>query len=332
MSASGTHQRSGPGRARRCQRHEKSGESHRDHGDCDGGNLEQLQIVLFECLGEVAREQPTILDAIAVVCGLADIDPALLIDRGNEVNARKRQSQSGCDGGAQNRRPGPPDQSRGQGHPGHEIAGENAERDVGEPGACQHDGERGGGPVESAPPNGCCRIAIAQNEEKEERNPEAAGELSEGCSLVGGVEGVPGEKRRASGEGCRSIRQRLASQHAGSEAGSCQDEKRQRNRRQPPVQHGSQRGPQHPGERRIEDEPRLACAEVGARRPARIEDAFTPTVQRVEPRDEMEIEVVTAGVAAEYLRGNGDERGDQNDGGPDERAPGWEDTSPGGLA
>ena len=60
--------------------------------------------------------------------------------------------------------------------------------------------------------------------------------------------------------------------------------------------HEAQRRAQHPRQRRIEDKPRLAGAEVGAGRPMRIENAMAPAVQRIDPRDKMKIEVVPAGV------------------------------------
>ena len=58
------------------------------------------------------------------------------------------------------------------------------------------------------------------------------------------------------------------------------------------------RAPQHPGQRRIKHESRLAGAVVGARCPVRIEDAVPPAVQRIEPGNQVEIEIVPAGSAA----------------------------------
>jgi len=45
-----------------------------------------------------------------------------------------------------------------------------------------------------------------------------------------------------------------------------------------------------------------------------IRNAVTPGVERIEPGDEMHVEVVAAGVAANELGDDGDEGGEQDDG------------------
>jgi hypothetical protein len=49
-----------------------------------------------------------------------------------------------------------------------------------------------------------------------------------------------------------------------------------------------------------------------------IKDAVTPAVEAVEPGDKMKVEVVSTGVAADELGGDGYGRGEEDDGGADE--------------
>jgi hypothetical protein len=44
----------------------------------------------------------------------------------------------------------------------------------------------------------------------------------------------------------------------------------------------------------------------------RIENAMAPTIQAIKPRDEMEVEVVSAGVAVDQLRRHSDRSRQQN--------------------
>jgi hypothetical protein len=53
----------------------------------------------------------------------------------------------------------------------------------------------------------------------------------------------------------------------------------------------------------------------------RIKDSVPPTAEAIEPRDEMKVEVVAAGVASEELRAGRDGSGQQNDGRTSESAP-----------
>jgi hypothetical protein len=56
----------------------------------------------------------------------------------------------------------------------------------------------------------------------------------------------------------------------------------------------------------------------------RIENPVPPTVQAIEPGDQMEVEVVAAGGAVDDERRDGYGSGQQDDGGADEMAPaGW---------
>jgi hypothetical protein len=52
-----------------------------------------------------------------------------------------------------------------------------------------------------------------------------------------------------------------------------------------------------PGERRVEDEPRLAEAVVGQGGPPREEDAMLPLVGDIQPGRDMELEIVAGGAA-----------------------------------
>ncbi len=124
-----------------------------------------------------------------------------------------------------------------------------------------------------------------------------------------------------------SVVESFKSEGARGEAGGGEDEEGERDGREVPGKNGAERCAQHPGERRIEDEARLACAVVGAGRPVRIRNAVTPGVEAVEPGDEVDVEVVAAGVAANELRDDGDEGGEENERGAGEatrrfRAPG----------
>ena len=68
-------------------------------------------------------------------------------------------------------------------------------------------------------------------------------------------------------------------------------------------------GAEHPCQRRIEDEAWFAGSVVGAGRPVRIEEAMAPTRRRIEPRGEMEVEVVAARGFADEVGGCGDDGG-----------------------
>ena len=63
--------------------------------------------------------------------------------------------------------------------------------------------------VESAGPDAgsCLLILMAKDEEQQQRDPEAAGELPECRSLIGGEHGVAGEEGGASGESGSGIGQ-----------------------------------------------------------------------------------------------------------------------------
>ena len=91
-----------------------------------------------------------------------------------------------------------------------------------------------------------------------------------------------------------------------------------------PGQNQPQRRAQHPGQRRIKNEARLACAVVCAGQPNADKEFRAANCSGIEPRDQMEVEVVAAGVAAHEYRRNGYEGRQQDDGGTDEAAPaGW---------
>ena len=107
---------------------------------------------------------------------------------------------------------------------------------------------------------------------------------------------------------------RLPGQRPRRQARSGQQQKGQRDRDELPGHRQPQRRAQHPGQRRIKDKARLARAPVGARGPMRIENSMPPTVQAIEPRGQMKVEVVAAGVAARELRRNGHGRGEEHDG------------------
>ena len=109
--------------------------------------------------------------------------------------------------------------------------------------------------------------------------------------------------------------ERFEREGARGQAGCGEDEEGERDGREIPGKDGAERRAEHPGERRIEDEARLAGAVVGAGRPVRIRNAVTPCVHAIEPGDEVDVEVVAAGVAANELRDDGDECGEKDDGG-----------------
>ena len=90
---------------------------------------------------------------------------------------------------------------------GEQIAGHDAERCVGEPRSGDNQSEQYGGAIEGATPEGALRVAVAEDEQQEQWNPETAGEFAECGALVGGEHGVAGEECGASGEGCGSVRQ-----------------------------------------------------------------------------------------------------------------------------
>ena len=92
-----------------------------------------------------------------------------------------------------------------EGDGGEQIAGHHAEGCVGEPCAGDDQSKQRGGAIEGATPDGFLRIAIAQDEQQQQRDPEAAGEFAECGAFVGGEHGVAGEERGATGKGCGSI-------------------------------------------------------------------------------------------------------------------------------
>ena len=146
-----------------------------------------------------------------------------------------------------------------------------------------------------------------------QRKPESAGKLREGGALVGGEEREEGEERGASGQRGGEIVEGFEARARVARPVAARSEKRERDGREMPGQDEAERCAQHPGERRIEDEARLAGAVVGAGRPVRIRNAVMPCVDAIEPGDEVDVEVVAAGVAANELRDDGDERGEEDD-------------------
>ena len=151
-----------------------------------------------------------------------------------------------------------------------------------------------------------------------QRKPESAGEFGEGTALVAGEEREAREDCDASGESGGGVVESFKREGTRGQAGCGKDDESERDGREIPGEDSAKRCAQHPCERRIEDETRLACAVVGAGRPVGIKNAVTPRVEAVEPRDEMDIEVVAAGAAANELRDHGDSGGEEDDGGAEE--------------
>ena len=90
---------------------------------------------------------------------------------------------------------------------------------------------------------------------------------------TGGAQGDPGIEDRDEGEG--ALRR---------DVGQVTEEQ-------------SERGADGPGQRRIEDEAGLSGTEGGAVSPPRVKVAVGDLAGRLEPADEMEAEVVSAGAA-----------------------------------
>jgi hypothetical protein len=166
-------------------------------------------------------------------------------------------------------------------------------------------------------------VAAAKGEQEHEWNPYAAGKFCESCAFVGGEESVAREERHAAGQRFSALVERLACQCSCGEPGSGKQKKGERNGNPGPRQKCAERSAHHPRERRIEDKPRLARAVIGAGRPVRIRDSVPPGIESIEPGNQMEVEVVAAGVAVDEFGGDGYEGGEEDDGWADEAVPTW---------
>ena len=66
-----------------------------DHGDRDGGDAPEFDVVQFEIRIGVAAEEEAVLDGEAgVVGGLADLHPALFDGGGNKVDGGEPETES----------------------------------------------------------------------------------------------------------------------------------------------------------------------------------------------------------------------------------------------
>ncbi len=199
------------------------------------------------------------------------------------------------------------------------IAGHDANRAVGEPAAGhqQCEGERG--TVQGAAQERSSGVAVAKGKEQDQRDPETAGEFGEGGALVGGEQGKAGEERGASGQGCGRVPQNLKRQGADGQAGRGQEQEDDGDGDQRPGENKAERRAQHPGEWRVKEEARLACAVVDSGRPVRINDAVEPVLLDVEPGDGVEFEVVAAEGAVEQDGRGGQGRGEEDEGRTEKR-------------
>ena len=76
-----------------------------------------------------------------------------------------------------------------------------------------------------------------------------------------------------------------------------------------PPADGSQQPAKQPRSRRIEDQPRLARAEVCILDPVRIDDTCMPRARDFHPRKQVEIEIVAARIASHDQRSDRQQRG-----------------------
>ena len=71
----------------------------------------------------------------------------------------------------------------------------------------------------------------------------------------------------------------------------------------------AEEGAEGPGERRVEDEARLAGVEGGGEGPVRVQVAVAELARGLHPVEQVEVEVVAAGAAVEEEWEDGDEGG-----------------------
>ena len=131
-----------------------------------------------------------------------------------------------------------------------------------EPGSGQHEGQRGGGTVKSTLTKRAGWVAVAEQKQDEQRDPKAGCNLREVAPGVNGQQGKAGKDGCASGEGSGTVGEHFAGERAVGEAGSREQKKRKSYGDESPGHEQSQERACHPGERGVEDESRLACAEV----------------------------------------------------------------------
>ena len=205
-------------------RDEDAKECEADHGDGNRGGSPEFDIVQFEIGIGMPAEEETIFNREArVVGGLADLHPALLDGSGNEVDGAESEAESGSGCGAKDRSPRTLKQRDGEGHSGEQVAGHHAERRIREPGTGDDQGEQCGRTVEGATPHGALRIAIPEDEQQKQRDPEPAGQFAECGSLVCGEHRVARKECCASGEGCGPVRQAPAAPACGLQARAGQE-------------------------------------------------------------------------------------------------------------
>ncbi len=270
----------------------------------------------------MAREQPAILDPqTRIVDCLSNGNPALLPGRRDNEKGAQPQPERDGNGRAQHRRPRFREQRDAERDPGQQVGEHHSQGRVGQPGAGDHQGQRQSRPIQCAPDqlNFCCGISsvrIAQDEEQQDRSPEAPGQFGIRGTFVGGKQCVAGEDSSAAGQGGDASVEFLASQSPRPEPRRGQQKEGHCLGNKTPRQHYAKEGSKHPGQGRIKDESRLTRPIVGARCPVRIENAEPPAVKSVEPGNKVEIEIVAAGNAAPQLRRRREGRAQQEDGRP----------------
>src|ERR1700689_4537843 len=93
----------------------------------------------------VARKEPAVLEVVAgILGGLDDVDPMALDCCGHPVDGGETEAEHSGDGGAKYWRPGFVDDGPEKRGAGEQIAGDDAEWEIGEPCAGKRDGERDG--------------------------------------------------------------------------------------------------------------------------------------------------------------------------------------------
>ncbi len=308
-----------------------SGGGHEGGEDANDGGVEQHPVVEFKIGRGMAREEPAIGDTHADVEDLVNGNPLLLKGGGDEVEGGQPEGEGGGDQGAEDGPPGAAQEGCGQGGEGEQVAGHDAGGRVGEPGEGEQGGDGEGG--EQVEPSrggrkkgglGSLPGAVREDDpvvmfgapcvEEQERDPDGGGEFAEGGAFVGRKQAVGGAGSKNAGQvGLRRMEE-LAGQCVGGEAGGGEDEEGENGGDVIPLRQIAEQGSHDPGDRRVENEAGFAGAPIGALRPVGVEDVLGPGALGFHPGDEVEVEVVAAGDAAQEAGSGGNGGGERNEG------------------
>ena len=224
---------------------------------------------------------------------LGGVHIRLLPRRGNQIDPCESKSERSRDACSDDREPTASLYRHHEGDCRKQVTSHDADGNIRQPCAGDRQRQRDRTAIERAEPIGRVGFAITQGKQQKQRNPEAAGKLGKRSAGVCRVKGVSAQDRDTSGQCRLRLRQSFPGERAGRKACRGKQHKHHHCRHQLPRQHEPKSGPKHPRQRRVEEKTRLTGPVVCAGRPVRIGDPVLPRLLRIEPGQQVELEVVS---------------------------------------